>query len=117
MTSQTHPQRPPNNRLHGRDILPALAWNDGELLAQAAKANGKAPPLRTKAHSAEVIALFQRHNLCPPTAWAALQWVRRNEIPDRWRATLVYMLMRDNLVPINRLFRRNLAPPATATPR
>lgn len=108
------PQRPPNNRLHGREILPALAWNDGEILSLAATANGKAPKLRTKAHALEILALFKRHALAAPTDWAALQWVRRNDIPDRWRATLVYMLMRDNLIPVNRLFRRAPAAPPTA---
>lgn len=104
--------RLPNNRLHGREIVPALTWNDGEILERASTANGKQPTLGTAVHAKEIIALFTRHALDAPTYWAVLQWVRRKEIPDRWRPTVVYMLMRDQLILSNRLFRKA----ATAAP-
>lgn len=110
------PARLPNNRLHGREILPALTWNDGEILERAATANGKQPPLKTAAHAKEIISLFMRHALDAPTYWAVLQWVRREEIPDRWRPTVVYMLMRDQLMLSNRLFRRAAQTPPPAPP-
>lgn len=103
--------RLPNNRLHGRSILPALTWNDGEIIAQASSVGGDKPASGCADKAKRIIALFEKHGLDAPTYWAAIQWVRRREIPDRWRPTVVYMLMRDQLIMSNRLFRK-----ATTTP-
>ena len=102
---------PPNNRLDGRAVVPALIWNDEKILARAATALGRDPGIGTTAHAKAIIALFQHHKLDPPTYWAALQWVRRNDIPDRWRSTVVYMLMREGKIVSSQLFRKAPTPP------
>lgn len=99
--------RGPNNRL-GHGVQPAIYWNDGEILAAAATHGGKEPTLGTSAHAHEVRALFDKYAVPAPTEWAVIAWVRRHQIPDRWRATLVYLLMRDGKFVTGRLFRRGL---------
>lgn len=106
------PSKAPNNRL-GHGVQPAIIWNDGEILAAAATHGGKEPTPGTSAYAHEIRGLFTKHGVQAPTQWAVIAWVRRKEIPDRWRATLVYLLMRDGKIASQRLFRR---PPATSAP-
>jgi len=104
----------PNNVLHGRGIVPGLVWNDTEILARARTALGTNPPPGSTGHAEQIVKLFEHHKLAAPTRWAAIQWVRRRNIPDRWRAVLVYMLMSDKTLTASQLFRR--APTKTPDP-
>lgn len=104
--------RPPNNRL-GYGVQPTILWNDAQILAAAGRTEGQPVPPGTSRHAQAVRALFQKHGIEAPTPWAAIQWVRRGNIPDRWRATVVYLLMLDKLLVSGSLFRR-APPPATS---
>jgi len=99
-------QATPNNVLHGRGIVPGLKWNDAELLTRAGQALGANPPSGSSAQAAQIIKLFKHHDLAAPTQWATVQWVRRRDIPDRWRAVVVYMLLFDKKLAPAQLFRR-----------
>jgi hypothetical protein len=108
----------PNNRLSGRDVTPALDWNDSELLKQAAKAatpTGATPPVDGgTAHARLIIDLFKQSKLPAPSYWAVVQWVRRREVPDRWRPTLAYLLMREQKIQAKQLFKRAKTPAGAA---
>jgi hypothetical protein len=108
----------PNNRLSGRDVVPALDWNDVELLWQAARAatpTGATPPVDGgTSHARLIIDLFKKSKLPAPTYWAVVQWVRRGQVPDRWRPTLAYLLMRDQKIQAKQLFKRAKTPEGAA---
>lgn len=103
---------PPNNRLTGWDQTPAIMWNDVEVLSRAGKATGTEPTPGTSAQANAIIAFFQKHKQDAPTYHAAMAWVRRGIVPDRWRAALVYLLMFESKIATNQLFKR--APKAAA---
>ena len=106
----------PNNRVAGAEVTPSLAWHDAEMLARA---NPAATPGKTysgSVHARAIIGLFESAGVQPPTYWGVLQWVRRKNVPDRWRPTLAYVLLRDKKIMTNQLFRKQKSEPTGTKP-
>lgn len=70
-----------------------IQWNDTAILAAA----GETPDA--------VQAILARHNQPVPTAVAVYQWTSRRNIPNLWRPRLIYAVLRENKLPIAKLFR------------
>jgi hypothetical protein len=82
----------PNNAVQPQDI----AWNDKTIL-EAFQSNPRV-----------VQDELRKLGLKVPTSTAVYQWVSRGRIPDRWRPTLIYVLMRDGKITVRDLFKRGL---------
>lgn len=78
-----------------------IVWRDEEILRRA----GGTPR--------SVQALLSKYSLPLPTPWAIYQMVSRKNIPDRWRAAIIYALLADRAIAPNDLFRR-AEPPSSA---
>lgn len=76
------------------DYTNLIGWNDPEIIMAA----GPAPDA--------VRALLRAHSQPEPTDQAIYQWASRKRIPDKWRPAVVYALMRENKLPLAKLFRR-----------
>lgn len=96
---------PPNNRLNGWDATPKVKWHDQEILSRA----GIAPdpsPVSDADQARTLIKLFADADQPTPTLHAVMAWARRGAIPDRWRAALVYLMIREKLILPSQLFQR-----------
>lgn len=71
-----------------------IVFHDSEILRVA----GNLP--------APIIALYRKHNLPEPVPGAVYQWVSRKNIPDKWRAALIYALMAEGRISVNQIFCR-----------
>jgi hypothetical protein len=78
----------------------AVHWNDGAILSAAG--------MDTDGPRA-VIDLLSLHHQGTPTLNAVQQWSSRRRVPDRWRARLVYCLLREGRIATSDLFRRGPA--------
>ena len=59
---------------------------------------------------APIISLFTKYNLPAPVAGAVYQWVSRKNIPDKWRAALIYALLAEGRISVNQLFCKTKTP-------
>jgi hypothetical protein len=79
--------------------------------------NNRTVPMDIEWHDAAIMTGFQNSphavraqvsalGLAPPTDAAVYQWVSRKRIPERWRPLLIYVLLREQKLAINQMFRR-----------
>lgn len=92
----------PNER--DEHFMDAVHWNDPMLLRAAGAMTGP-DAIRT---------LLDTYKQGAPSRNAIQQWISRHRIPDRWRARLVYCLLREGLARTDTLFRRGPAIRQTA---
>lgn len=85
-----------NKRLTKVEAEPTsqIVFHDAEILRIA----GNLP--------APIISLFDKYRLPSPSVTAVYQWVSRKNIPDKWRAALIYALMSEGRISVNQIFCR-----------
>jgi hypothetical protein len=86
----TDTKHAPNNRAVPMDI----EWNDAAIMTGFQNS-----PHVVRGHVSNL-------GLNPPTVLAIYQWVSRGRIPERWRPLLIYVLLREQKLSINEMFRR-----------
>lgn len=86
---------------HTKPLDARIVWNDKQILAAA----GSTP--------AGVIAILSEHKQPLPTPTAVYQWLHRRNIPDHWRAPLVYALLHAKKLPLGSVFAVRTPPSET----